>query len=90
MDLSGFFSIFFQRTFGQAFEKIVPREYLKAGGDFIITSCPGCMMQLAKVIRDRPIIHLIELVEEAMFQEKEPVNSNNADIAQKEIHCTCA
>ncbi len=31
----------------------------------VVTSCPGCMLHLGQVIRDRPIIHLIELIEEA-------------------------
>jgi glycolate oxidase iron-sulfur subunit len=31
----------------------------------IVTSCPGCMLQLGRTITDRPVIHLIELIEEA-------------------------
>jgi glycolate oxidase iron-sulfur subunit len=33
--------------------------------DTVITSCPGCMLQLSRTISDRPVIHLIELIEEA-------------------------
>ena len=40
----------------------------------VVTSCPGCMLQLGRTITDRPVIHLIELIEEAyclrmLFQE---------------------
>ncbi|MBI5847053.1 MAG: (Fe-S)-binding protein [Nitrospirae bacterium] len=31
----------------------------------VVTSCPGCMLQLGRTITDRPVIHLIELIEEA-------------------------
>jgi len=36
-----------------------------SGADTVITSCPGCMMQLGRMISDRPILHLVELLEEA-------------------------
>jgi glycolate oxidase iron-sulfur subunit len=42
----------------------------------VVTSCPGCMLQLGRTITDRPIIHLIELIEEAYCLRKlyqEPV-----------------
>jgi hypothetical protein len=31
----------------------------------VITSCPGCVLQLSRSIADRPVLHLIELIEEA-------------------------
>jgi len=45
------------------------------GADAIVTSCPGCMMQLSRAVTDRPVIHLIELIEEAyclktLYQEQ--------------------
>ena len=36
-----------------------------AGGGTVVTSCPGCMLHLGEAIADRPVIHLIELIEEA-------------------------
>lgn len=33
--------------------------------DTLITSCPGCIIQLSRSVKDRPVIHLIELIEEA-------------------------
>lgn len=40
-------------------------EIIRSGADTVVTSCPGCMLQLSRTIRDRPILHLIELIEEA-------------------------
>lgn len=37
--------------------------------DAVITSCPGCMMQLSREIRDKPVLHLIEVIEEAMVRQ---------------------
>jgi Fe-S oxidoreductase len=31
----------------------------------IITSCPGCVMQLQRKITNVPVLHLIEVIEEA-------------------------
>jgi glycolate oxidase iron-sulfur subunit len=44
-------------------------DYSKTGADRIITSCPGCMIQLAKGIEKIPVYHLIEVVEDALFPE---------------------
>lgn len=33
--------------------------------DTVVTSCPGCMLQLSRTITDRPVLHLIEVIEEA-------------------------
>ncbi len=40
--------------------------YLKTGAEAIVTACPGCMMQLGAGIKDKPVFHIIELVEEAI------------------------
>jgi len=32
----------------------------------IVTSCPGCMMQLRRTLKDVPVLHLIEVLEEAL------------------------
>jgi glycolate oxidase iron-sulfur subunit len=37
----------------------------ESGADMVITSCPGCVLQLGRSITDRPVLHLIELIEEA-------------------------
>ena len=38
-----------------------------SGADTVITSCPGCIMQLSRGVTDRPVIHLIELIEDAFY-----------------------
>ncbi len=51
--------------------------------DTVITSCPGCMLQLNRTVTDRPVLHLIELIEETYcfepsdenVQEKEKTTS---------------
>jgi len=42
-------------------------DYMKYGADAIITSCPGCMIQLSKT--ERTVLHLIEVIEEAVLQK---------------------
>ncbi|MEC4676457.1 MAG: (Fe-S)-binding protein [Nitrospirota bacterium] len=40
-------------------------KLMNTGADTVITSCPGCMLQLSRTITDRPVLHLVELIEEA-------------------------
>jgi glycolate dehydrogenase iron-sulfur subunit len=40
-------------------------EIIRSGADAVVTSCPGCILQLSRTIKDRPVLHLIELIEEA-------------------------
>lgn len=40
-------------------------EIIRSGADAVVTSCPGCILQLGRTVRDRPVLHLIELIEEA-------------------------
>jgi glycolate oxidase iron-sulfur subunit len=42
-------------------------DYGGTGAEAIITSCPGCLMQLSKAVSDKPVLHLIEAVEEAIL-----------------------
>ncbi len=54
---------------------------LDTRAETVVTSCPGCMLQLRREIRDRPVIHLIELIEEAYCLRKlyqEPVLAQKA------------
>lgn len=41
-------------------------EYINSGAEAIITSCPGCMLQLSSGIKDKPVFHIVELMEEAI------------------------
>lgn len=54
---------------GKKTEKIIA-----SGADTVITSCPGCIFQLSKTITDRPVLHLVELLEEAYcFRSQEKI-----------------
>lgn len=44
-------------------------DYAAAGSEAIITSCPGCIIQLSKEIKDKPVLHLVEVIEEALFPQ---------------------
>ena len=46
------------------------QEYEASGADAIITSCPGCIMQLKKEVKNTPVMHLIEALEEIVLQER--------------------
>jgi glycolate oxidase iron-sulfur subunit len=46
------------------------KDYAGSNAEMIITSCPGCMMQLSQKIKDKPVLHLIETVEEALFHQQ--------------------
>lgn len=41
------------------------RNITKSQPEIIITSCPGCMMQLGRGLKDIPTLHLIEILQEA-------------------------
>jgi glycolate oxidase iron-sulfur subunit len=40
--------------------------YMKTGAEAVVTACPGCMMQLGAGIKDKPVLHVIEVVEKAI------------------------
>lgn len=40
---------------------------LGTGAETVITSCPGCMLQLGRLVQDRPVIHLVELIEDYLL-----------------------
>ncbi len=42
------------------------RMFEETGAEILVTSCPGCMLQLSKSINHERIFHIIEIVEEAM------------------------
>jgi glycolate oxidase iron-sulfur subunit len=44
------------------------KDYAGSGADTIITSCPGCMIQITKEVKNKPVVHLIEVIEAALFQ----------------------
>lgn len=38
--------------------------------DMIVTSCPNCVMQLRHMIKDRPVKHIIELINEGIIKKR--------------------
>ena len=44
------------------------KKLLDTRADAVVTSCPGCMLQLGRQITDRPVLHLVEMLEEAFCQ----------------------
>ena len=45
------------------------KNYAESDAEMIITSCPGCIIQLSREIKDRPVLHLIEAIEEVILPE---------------------
>ncbi len=43
--------------------------YERPEAETIITSCPGCIMQLSRKSGNKPVLHLIEVIEEAMIRQ---------------------
>jgi glycolate oxidase iron-sulfur subunit len=64
----GIFSLSYKELSQGLLNKCI-RDYIKAGAETIITSCPGCMIQLTKGAGNKPVLHLIEVIEGAMFQQ---------------------
>jgi glycolate oxidase iron-sulfur subunit len=60
----GTFSLSYREISHELLEKR-SSEIEKTGAEAIITSCPGCMMQLSRAIKNKPVLHLIEAIEEA-------------------------
>lgn len=40
-------------------------QIIATKAETVITSCPGCLLQLSKTVTDRPVLHLLEVIEEA-------------------------
>lgn len=59
----GLFSLSFREISDRLLEKRI-KDFRKT--DTVITSCPGCMMQLNRGVKDKPVLHLIEVIEEAL------------------------
>jgi glycolate oxidase iron-sulfur subunit len=65
---AGLFCLSFQDLSRELLKKCV-RDYEKSNADMIITSCPGCIIQLKKEVKNKPVMHLIEVLEETVLQE---------------------
>jgi glycolate oxidase iron-sulfur subunit len=65
---AGVFSLSYKKLSQGLLNKCI-MDYTKREAEMIITACPGCMIQLTKGIKNKPVLHLIEVIEEAMFQQ---------------------
>jgi glycolate oxidase iron-sulfur subunit len=65
---AGLFSLSYKELSQGLLEKCI-RDHKKTGAEMIITACPGCIIQMTKGVKDKPVLHLIEVIEEAMFQQ---------------------
>lgn len=57
---AGLFSISFKELSNNILDDCI-KEYKNNPHDLIITTCPGCIIQLSKKITDKPVLHLVEL-----------------------------
>jgi glycolate dehydrogenase iron-sulfur subunit len=69
---AGSFCFTFQQLSQQLLDTCM-KEYTNSEAEAIITSCPGCILQLSKGCKDKPVLHLIEVLEEAVVHS--PVSS---------------
>ncbi len=59
----GLFSLSFREISDRLLEKRI--EDLRKT-DTVITSCPGCMIQLNRGLKNKPVLHLVEVIEGAL------------------------
>ncbi len=60
----GLYCLCFKETSSSLLKKRT-QQIVESNADMVITSCPSCVFQLGRTVTDRPVIHLIELIEEA-------------------------
>ncbi len=65
---AGIFSLSYRELSQRLLNNCI-RDYIKTEPEMIITGCPGCMIQLTKAVKNKPVLHLIEVLEEAMLQQ---------------------
>jgi glycolate oxidase iron-sulfur subunit len=63
---AGIFSLSHKELSQKLLKKCI-EEYNETEPEIIITACPGCMIQLTKGFKDKPVLHLIEVIEEALL-----------------------
>ncbi len=64
----GTFSFSYREISEGLLEKRI-KDLENTGAETIITSCPGCMMQLNREVKNKPVLHLIEVIEEALLNQ---------------------
>lgn len=66
----GVFSMQYKDISGRLLKNRV-EAYTNTGADAIITSCPGCMLQLDSGLKGSQTYHLIELIEDALVKRQD-------------------
>ncbi|MBF0520115.1 MAG: (Fe-S)-binding protein [Nitrospirae bacterium] len=65
----GTFSLFY-KDMSNVILKDTLKGLVQTGAKAFVTTCPNCIFQLSKLMKDKPIYHLIELVEEVLMKEQ--------------------
>ena len=63
---AGTFSLSYKELSDNLLKKCL-QVYEKKESEMFITACPGCMIQLSKGAGNKPVLHIIEVVEEAIL-----------------------
>ncbi len=63
--MGGLFSLHHRELSGSLLRKRAD-AYYRTSAEAVVTACPGCIMQLGSGIRDKPVFHIVEIVEEAL------------------------
>lgn len=66
----GVFSMQYKDISGRLLKNRV-EAYTNTGADAIVTSCPGCMLQLDSGLKGSQTYHLIELIEDALVKRQD-------------------
>lgn len=62
---AGLFSLSFSELSNTILNECM-NEYAKEDYDLISTTCPGCIIQLSKIINNKPVLHIVEILEDAI------------------------
>lgn len=65
---AGVFSVTFRALSHRLLTSWV-EDFREIGADRVVTSCPGCMLHLSKGLRQTPVLHLVEVIEEALVEK---------------------
>ncbi|MBF0609036.1 MAG: (Fe-S)-binding protein [Candidatus Magnetobacterium sp. LHC-1] len=60
---------FFHKEASERILEATCAQLMRTGCDVVVTSCPNCIFQLSKGLTERPILHLIEVLEESLCTE---------------------
>lgn len=66
----GVFSVQYKSISGKLLKNRV-EAYTNTGADAIVTSCPGCMLQIDSGLKGGQTYHLIELIEDALLKRQD-------------------